>query len=197
MRNIFLISKFITIIFLIQTTKEEQNLKKEIVNDIKEISKVNNNKEKLVKNSQNSDLLAGDCNFNTCPLGKGTCFEGNCICDIGYTTLPNDKISCEYEQRDHSVAFFLEFFFPLGAGHFYAEQMLYGLVKSVLFILLCLFWCGDICNLRIRFTLNSKWDKIHMGSVLVNFIAFTLMHLIDLICFGFNIYKDGNGIDLI
>lgn len=191
MKNYFTIS--LICITIIGLTLEESNKKMEELFKVKQSDKSVENDKK----DNNKNYNIEDCNFNTCPLGKGTCFEGNCICDIGYTTLPHDKVSCEYEQRDHSVAFFLEFFFPFGAGHFYAEQMLFGLVKSILFVLLCLFWCGDICNLRIRFTLNSKWDKIHMGSVLVNFIAFTLMHLIDLICFGFNIYKDGNGIDLI
>lgn len=138
-----------------------------------------------------------ECNFDNCPLGKGTCFENSCVCNIGFTTTSTDFTSCNYEQKDHTIAFFLEFFFPLGTGHFYAERILFGVIKLFLATLLCLFWCGDICNLRIRFTLNSKWDKIHMGCVLVNFLAFTIMHLVDLAGFGFNIYKDGNGIDLI
>lgn len=141
------------------------------------------------------------CDFNNCPLGKGTCFENSCICNIGWITLKSDKNNdkhdyCDYEQKDHSISFFLEFFFPIGSGHFYSLRYLFGLIKLILASVLCLFWCGDICGLRIRFTLNSKWDKVHMGCVLINFLSFTVMHLIDLICFGFNIYKDGNDIDM-
>ena len=143
-----------------------------------------------------------NCDFSNCPLGKGTCFENSCICNIGWMTLPINKESskqhdfCDYEQKDHSIAFFMEFFFPLGVGHFYSMRYLFGLIKLILASVLCLFWCGDLCGLRIRFALNSKWDKVHMGCVLINFLSFTVMHLIDLICFGFNIYKDGNDIDM-
>ena len=150
--------------------------------------------------SEDSESLLNEnekCDFTNCPLGKGTCFENTCICNIGYTTLAKDEVLCEYEEKEHSIAFFLEFFFPFGTGHFYSERNFFGIIKLLLCGLLCLFWCGDICNLRIRFTVNSKLDKIHIGCVLVNFLTFTLLHIVDLICFGFNIYKDGNGMDMI
>lgn len=185
------------ILALINVSYQKPKKKEDISNtteyNLKQSSK-KNNKEELKTEELTS---SSECNFNNCPIGKGTCFEEICVCNTGFTTDSNkEKLKCNYELKDHSIAFFLEFFFPIGAGHFYSYRYVLGCLKLLLCSLLCIFWCGDICNLRIRFTLNSKWDKIHMACVLVNFLAFTIMHLIDLVCFGFNLYKDGNGIDM-
>lgn len=151
----------------------------------------------LISQTLSSEDIETECTFANCPLGKGTCYENTCICSIGFTTQPKSKIDCEYEQKEHSISFFLEFFLPFGSGHFYAERVFFGIIKLCLFTLLCVFWCGDICGLRIRFTLNSRWDKIHIGTVLINLMAFSCLHLVDLICFGFNFYKDGHGVDML
>lgn len=137
------------------------------------------------------------CDFNNCPLGQGTCFENECVCSIGFVSIRKSEYQCSYEVKDHSVAFFLEFFLPFGTGHFYTQRLFFGFIKLILASFICIFWCGDICGLRIRFSLNSKWDKIHIGLVLINLIVFVGMHLFDLVCFGFNIYLDGNGIEMI
>lgn len=154
----------------------------------------NYNKNSLDLNS--IDTNNKNCNFKVCPIGKGTCYNDICICNQGFKTVKSSNEYCSYEQKYHSIAFFLEFFMPFGAGHFYSERLIFFLIKFCLFSFMCLFWCGDICNLRIRFSLNSKLDKLHIALVLINLIAFVGMHLFDLACFGFNIYKDGSNIEM-
>lgn len=193
--SLFTFKTILSIIAILQVV--DYSLSDELIKYLKE----DKPKSKVSLSSDNKALLAetklGLCDFSNCPLGKGTCFENSCVCSIGYTSLKNDKSYCEYEEKEHTIAFFLEFFLPFGAGHFYSARYLSGTIKLVLFAMLCLFWCGDICNLRIRFTLNSRWDKIHISLVLINLIAFTCMHLLDLVCFGFSIYLDGNGVDML
>lgn len=137
------------------------------------------------------------CDFQNCPIGQGTCFENECVCAIGFVSLTNSERQCTYEAKDHTIAFFLEFFLPFGAGHFYTLKYFTGFIKLALFLFMCLFWCGDICGIRIRFAINSKWDRIHISLVVINLLALVIMHLIDLICFGFNIYLDGNNVEML
>lgn len=162
--------------------------------------------------SQQEESMKGLCNQINCPFGQGQCLNNQCYCFTGYVTNINDNnnnnirsgkilektiIYCNYEVKSHTIAFFLEFFFPFGTGHFYSQRYVHGCFKLMLFLFLCIFWCGDICGIRIRFALNSKMDKIHIFIVLLNLLSLFIVHIIDLICFGFQIYKDGNGVEMI
>lgn len=163
--------------------------------------------------SQQDDSTKALCNQINCPFGQGQCLNNQCYCFTGYVTNTNEINSnnhlktektqektityCNYEVKSHTIAFFLEFFFPFGTGHFYSQRYINGCFKLMLFVFLCIFWCGDICGIRIRFALNSKMDKIHIVIVLLNLLTLFIVHIIDLICFGFQIYKDGNGVEMI
>jgi len=151
------------------------------------------------------------CNELNCPFAKGQCINNQCYCFPGYITNNSNNntnlregrlneeviVQCNYEAKSHTIAFFLEFFFPFGVGHFYSQRYVQGCFKLLLFCLLCLFWCGDICGIRIRFALNSQMDKVHIFLVLLNLLTLLIVHIIDLVCFGFQIYKDGNGVDMV
>src|SRR5436309_3311942 len=72
------------------------------------------------------------CSFDNCPLFKGVCYEEICICTYGYITYIQEntpQIYCNYAQKSRMTAFFLEFFFPFGAGHLYAGKTVLATIK--------------------------------------------------------------------
>ena len=69
-----------------------------------------------------------------CPIGKGYCRNGECICRKYYYTLitPNQKIVyCSYEKINRFYPLLLELFLP-SAGHFYVGKVFCGIIKLAL-----------------------------------------------------------------
>ena len=123
-----------------------------------------------------------------------------CICDFGFTTFPLDSIpQCNYKQKKQLVAFLLELFIGFGGGHFYTERYVEASLKLVSFLfgiyIICLFPLSAKC-------VSDKCDS----DVLVIFVScfyylcaigLATWFIYDLVMFGSNTYKDGNGIDLL
>ena len=80
-----------------------------------------------------------------CPVGKGFCRNGDCVCNNDYYTLisPNQKIVyCSYEKISRFYPLLLELVLP-SVGHFYVGKVYFGIFKlSLLAIPLICFIYG-------------------------------------------------------
>jgi hypothetical protein len=135
-----------------------------------------------------------------CSNKGGTCNEYNnnfyCTCSEKYATYPDDnEILCNYERKRQLKAFLLELFLTYGAGHFYVKNYKYAIPKLIVFIFLyCLF-------IFLRIVTKAKEENktanlIICINAIICFIGMITWQLIDVFKFGYNKYKDGNGIEL-
>ena len=80
----------------------------------------------------NSEL----CNEQNCPANRGTCSGENfCFCFDGYFSTYESNVLCDYEQKDRTLYFLLEFVLSFGIGHFYVGKYIYGCIKLICFVL--------------------------------------------------------------
>ena len=111
----------------------------------------------------------GNCNFNIFEYFKENNTEEDrlphCQCNMGYssydiTDLKTDNnILCCYEQKGQMTAFLLEMLIGFGVGHFYIGNYLFGIIKLIVQIFLCvLFWCVTYfaCNREHSFQTNPN-----------------------------------------
>lgn len=141
-----------------------------------------------------------ECGDAKCVREHGTCQrtnEGNeCLCYEGYATFPKDsEVKCNYQRKKQLNAFLLEFFLTYGAGHFYVDNYKLAVPKLIVFIF---FYCLFIV-LRI-FTKSKEENKSANLAICISaavaFAGMLAWQIFDLFWFGFNKYKDGNGIEL-
>ena len=125
-------------------------------------------------------------------------YNESCICNPGYYSRLNQTIKCCYLQKNQLNAFLLEFFIGFGTGHFYIGNTNLALTK-----LLCniLFYC--YCYLvALCIYVKDESEETHIiqkilnSFVIIVIFAFCAWWIVDLIFFGFNIYKDSNEIPL-
>ncbi len=139
------------------------------------------------------------CTNNNCPPFQGICYENQCRCNQGYATLIDNPIEpviyCNYKLKSKFVAFFLELFFPFGAGHLYAENTLLAMIKFVSFSMIVCTCCGVLFSIALE---DKNCGVKCFGLLFLLMIVFwALFETIDLVCYAFGIYKDGKGLPLI
>ena len=132
------------------------------------------------------------CNYYNCPYLQGVCSNNECICAKHYMTVKDksnkEQIFCNYETKSKFTAFFLEFLFPLGIGHFYANNYGKGILKFALFALLLSSCCFELCCLKAM---------INKGIVCLSFLVFVVLcswialQVMDLVGYLFGFYTDG------
>jgi hypothetical protein len=136
------------------------------------------------------------CTFTTCPPTRGTCVENKCICFEGYTTLPEPfQPHCNYKQKSKLLAFFLELFFPVGAGHLYAGRTISALIKLFSFLMIIFSFCCNLC--LVILSIEQKFLICPSLVFLLALVTWIVLEAVDLVYFGFGIYKDGNDIEMI
>ena len=181
----------------------ESNIK--FIDDSLEKTNINNYTKDEIENNPNVQINPSEvrshaskaCNYRNCPPNQGVCYEGECICAYGFTTLDIEEEPlkyCNYKQKSRMTAFFLEFFFPIGLGHIYAAKYLLALIKFSLFFLFFCGVCGEIC------CMNLNMDKLMFCSaftLLADMCFWLTFQLVDLICYAFGFYKDGNGVPML
>ena len=143
------------------------------------------------------------CNANNCFFPYGVCTENNTVCQCldGYANfkVANSNINyyCSYQQKRQVIGFLLEFFVSLGVGHFYAGRVLFGVFKLLIMlgpIVLSLLMCCSAV-FKNNDTSSCVGLALMIGSCL--FVCTGLVwQLVDIIMFGINSYKDGNGVPL-
>jgi hypothetical protein len=141
------------------------------------------------------------CGNSTCPSGQGTCITSNtiseCVCNIAYTTYPEDsEVSCNYARKSRLTAFLLEGFLTYGIGHFYAGNYHYAIPK---FFFFCFSYCLFVfLRMVVR---NNEYNNNTSRPVVVSAYVFLILMIIwyisDIVLYALGIYKDGHGVDLI
>lgn len=132
---------------------------------------------------------------NTC-VDKKTC---KCFAGRANFTPPGSHPSpyyCQYYQKKQLVAFLLETMIALGTGHFYTGRVNAGLFK----LLICVFPIMiGIIFFCVSITMKSDNDCLEIISIVMTciFACIALIwQLVDMVNFGANNYKDGNGVPL-
>ena len=142
------------------------------------------------------DISQNVCNSQSCRLPFAYCRTPTiCHCTKGYANYQESRTSsqftlpCTYVQKKQLIAFALEFFFPLGVGHFYAKRITNGVLKLFFIILTpCLLLCVNI---------SGKNGGVGTAALSTFYSVCTFAWFItDLILFGMNNYNDGNDVPL-
>jgi hypothetical protein len=189
-----ILKKYLPILLIYYSTcKETKGLEylENKIND-KEINIIENQKYFL---ANSTDI----CTNNNCPPFQGICFENTCHCNHGFETLIENTnepvIYCNYKLKSRFVAFFLELFFPFGAGHLYAENTLLAMIKFVSFSMILFTCCGVLFSIALE---DKNCGVKCFGMLFLLMIVFWgIFETIDLVCYGLGIYKDGKGFTLI
>lgn len=135
------------------------------------------------------------CNYSNCPLFQGVCYEEKCICGYGFTSVESQPmIYCNYRQKKRMVAFFLEFFFPLGVGHLYAGKTIMAIIKFTMFIFFFCGLCGELCCISLNI---NKWQVCSAFVILIDLALWFGLQIVDVVCYAFGFYNDGNGVKMI
>jgi hypothetical protein len=128
------------------------------------------------------------------------CYLGGCFCSNGFLTYTASQdstqplIYCNYQQKSHVKALLLEFFLAFVEGHIYAGKYLIAFIKIFVMVGLIVSVCVVAFNSDGFFISESGW-KYH---TLITFkYMFYCVQAADIVCYGFNFYKDGNGQPLI
>ena len=145
--------------------------------------------------------VSSACDSLNCPPLRGLCSNNLCVCEEGYATVNNNQIKnngifCNYNLKSRYIAFLLEFFFPIGAGHFYSGKTILASIKLGLFVFLVVsFIIVLFCKSVNRFNANSGTITLSFLIILC-LLGIVLMQIFDLIGYACGIYLDGNGVEM-
>lgn len=143
------------------------------------------------------------CSLSNCSPPNFCIDATTCRCGEGRANFSQEgeklKVFCEYKQKKQVVALLLEFFLALGVGHFYCGRTVFGIIKlSVTLFPFCL-CCFMLCGSKL-------FESAQSGAILIAsvfeclsccfILAVFVWWIVDIIMFGMNMYKDGNGVPL-
>ena len=136
------------------------------------------------------------CSPQNCPPLQGICYKNQCICSKDFVTVNNQYIknygvSCNYETKNRFIAFLLEFFFPFGVGHLYAEKKYLAMIKFSFFLIFLFGYCGQLCCLQKPINKGIVFVSIIF---LLDILVWFSMQIFDIVCYALGYYYDGNGV---
>ena len=141
-----------------------------------------------------------------CPKDNGTCKNNICICFEEFYSLKhklhpkNDKIFCEYRKMSRFGPLILEFFLPT-LGHFYAGKINLFIAKLFFIIFPLIGHCCGLTENRQNSDGTAKslstCNWILLILLIISAVILPFFHIIDLICYSFGFYRDGNGVPFI
>lgn len=102
---------------------------------------------------------------------------------------------CNYKRKSTKIAFILELFIPVGAGHLYLSNYELGYFKIFLFFI-CLIFLVCFCKANFKSNSTETTKLIFALNSLMFIPIYLIWHITDVFLIGFSIYKDGNNIDL-
>ena len=145
--------------------------------------------------------VSSACDQLNCPPLRGLCSNNICVCQEGFVTvnnyyIKNNGIFCNYILKSRYIAFILEFFFPFGAGHFYAGKTIFASIKLGIFVTLIVCFLVWLCFISKNGTETNAGSITLALIVFLSIIILILMQVFDLIAFAFGLYSDGNGVAL-
>ena len=133
----------------------------------------------LEKIKPNSEL----CNEENCPIDRGTCSGENfCFCFDGYISTYESTVLCDYEQKDRTLYFLLEFVLSFGLGHFYVGSIAYGIIKLLCYVTLFGVYLAKFKN-------KKGIDAARIRLFL--WVIITIWQFIDGLCIFRGVYTDG------
>ena len=133
----------------------------------------------LEKIKPNSEL----CNEENCPIDRGTCSGENfCFCFDGYISTYESPYLCDYEQKDRTLYFLLEFVISFGLGHFYAGNYIYGCLKLLCY---CILFGVYLAKFRKKKGIDAARIRLFL------WVIICIWQLIDGICIFKGNYTDG------
>ncbi|MCQ2817334.1 MAG: hypothetical protein MJ252_08730 [archaeon] len=139
------------------------------------------------------------CTVGNCPPLQGYCFNDKCMCARNYMTVSNEYISnkaginCNYKTKSKFIAFILEFFFPIGVGHLYTENITFAIIKFSLFAFFIFAFCFQLCCLKKP--IGKCLIAISILFIL-DFASWLVLQIADITGYALGLYKDGNGVPL-
>ena len=136
------------------------------------------------------------CSPQNCPPLQGICYKNQCVCSKDFVTVNNQYIknygiSCNYQTKNRFIAFLLEFFFPFGVGHLYAEKKYLAIIKFSFFLIFLFGYCGQLCCLQKPINKGIIFVSVIF---LLDLLLWILMQIFDIICYALGYYYDGNGV---
>jgi hypothetical protein len=143
------------------------------------------------------NIVNSSCNIKNCHKQYGECIEDICLCAAGYTTLEkykrhladNERIYCNYAYTNKNIATFYELLLPCGVGHLYARRYLNFFFKFIIFWFLSF----NKVIFRKRILIYPKFNFV----VEILMWIFSILYIVDFVCFQFNYYKDGQGMPML
>ena len=140
------------------------------------------------------------CTTANCPY-PSVCTDANtCQCGRGLANFPaegNYGVYCQYTQYNQLAGFLPECLLNLGIGHFLTGRTLCGVFKLLLAfapcLALCLMMCGIVSKPGDGAGICACIGLVLMFACL---IGSGIWWLVDMILFGINAYRDGNGVPL-
>ena len=160
-----------------------------------------------------------------CPVNQGLCVSDMCICSEGYHTLlaentPIDQqIFCNYKKISQYTPIIFEIFLP-SIGHFIVGNYWLGIIKLSLLLAYVISSYKLYGKVSLPHILKVLFEKIGLGIFLgnpgkirndnletiekifktifcISSTFFSLMFFVDLFCYKFGVYTDGNGVPFV
>ena len=156
-------------------------------------------------NKSEIEYLGGACQVKKCgkiicaTSPKGECSDEQCTCNKGYTSRDEDyPITCCYQQKKFYTAMFLELFLSFGIGHFYRGDTSLGILKMSVFLILTLSLIVLVYqSYKLRGRNTAFWvNTAKSACLLVCSCTFIGWQMTDVLIYGLDYYKDGNGVNL-
>ena len=127
------------------------------------------------------------CNEQNCPPNRGTCSSENiCYCHDGYISTYETPTLCDYEQKDRTLYFILEFLPSFGMGHFYVGNYILGIIKFVSYLIIFGAYFGKYHKKR---GIDAARVRLFI------FLLFVLWQVVDGLFIFWGIYQDGKDKD--
>ena len=143
-------------------------------------------------------VLTNKCNEKICVSETSNCLNENvCKCKKGYANVPlfSSKKSqfCQYKQKKHYIALFLEIISFCGLGHIYAHRIIMFYLKFLFFAITLLLSKNHSLYQNEKSSKSKLISQLAYYSILSMFI---LYHILDIMMFYLNKYTDGYGVPL-
>jgi hypothetical protein len=149
------------------------------------------------ENGEQKYFAIGQCNSNNCKSPYGKCTSDQvCECSREYGHELNqpsiaNNLSCSLPLKQQATFFFLELFFWVGIGHFYAGRIIYGIIKLLLIIIVIILDC--LIKRLVIVKRNYKTQKIYNICMWIMYLCILIFQTFDITMIGLNKFSDGNG----
>ena len=143
----------------------------------------------------NTTIICGQYNNITCVFGSCNSTL-QCECSDDYATLtPDESEECNYKRKKVKIAFLLEFFLPIGAGHYYLNKLDFACFKTFFFAISVLSIVAFYRAKTNKYTPDTT--KLILALNMLMFVPLLITwQILDLFLFGFRLYLDSNDIEM-